>query len=183
MNAHNAPRNLQKQRNVAVKKEIAKIKKLRKNGAPVFFLGDLNEKKTVFCKVRKQDRPALAARRQLLEEEGLQAPARDAGRLAVRVQGRRVHELLDVHLAAEAVDHRPHRRAGGYCSGSMTQERVDRTGLWLPTVGSGESCAAVFDGRVIWRFDAPSREDGFVALAGHAQALARGALAPGRRDG
>jgi alpha-tubulin suppressor-like RCC1 family protein/endonuclease/exonuclease/phosphatase family metal-dependent hydrolase len=51
INAHNAPRNLQSQRNEAVRKEIAKIKKLRRSGTPVFFVGDLNEKERVFCKV------------------------------------------------------------------------------------------------------------------------------------
>jgi len=51
INVHNAPRDLQAQRNEAVKIEIAKIKELRATGLPVFFIGDMNEKKTVFCKV------------------------------------------------------------------------------------------------------------------------------------
>jgi endonuclease/exonuclease/phosphatase family metal-dependent hydrolase len=51
INAHNAPAELQGQRNLAVRREIAKIKELRATGLPVFFLGDLNEKATVFCKV------------------------------------------------------------------------------------------------------------------------------------
>lgn len=51
INAHNAPRSLQSQRNEAVRKEIAKIKDLRESGTPVFFMGDLNEREKVFCKV------------------------------------------------------------------------------------------------------------------------------------
>ncbi|GAB3787640.1 RCC1 domain-containing protein [Nocardioides pacificus] len=54
INAHNAPRDLQKQRNIAVRREIALIKELRATKLPVFFIGDLNEKKTVFCKVVTQ---------------------------------------------------------------------------------------------------------------------------------
>jgi hypothetical protein len=44
----------------------------------------------------------------------------------------------------------------------MTEAHADRKGIWLPEIDA-ESCAAVFDGRVIWRFDAPTRADGFVA--------------------
>lgn len=51
VNAHNAPRGYQSQRDTAVRIEIAKIKQLRATGLPVLFLGDLNEKKSVFCKV------------------------------------------------------------------------------------------------------------------------------------
>ncbi len=51
INVHNAPRGYQSQRNEAVRIEIAKIKQLRESGLPVFFIGDMNEKKTVFCKV------------------------------------------------------------------------------------------------------------------------------------
>ncbi|HQR26626.1 MAG TPA: endonuclease/exonuclease/phosphatase family protein [Nocardioides sp.] len=51
LNVHNAPAELQGQRNVAVSREIAKILELRATGLPVFLLGDMNEKTTVFCKV------------------------------------------------------------------------------------------------------------------------------------
>lgn len=51
MNAHNAPRERQSERNAAVAIEIAKLKELIATGLPVFFMGDLNEKSTVFCKV------------------------------------------------------------------------------------------------------------------------------------
>jgi len=51
INVHNAPRDMQAQRDEAVKIEIAKIKELRATGLPVFLVGDMNEKKTVFCKV------------------------------------------------------------------------------------------------------------------------------------
>lgn len=50
-NAHNAPNGRQSERDAAVRLEIAKIQQLRKTGLPVFFLGDLNEHQTVFCKV------------------------------------------------------------------------------------------------------------------------------------
>ena len=36
----------------------------------------------------------------------------------------------------------------------MSNLRADRTGVWLPSDVVG-SCAAVFDGRVVWRFDVP----------------------------
>lgn len=51
INVHNAPRDLQAQRDAAVRIEIATIKELRKSGLPVFFIGDMNEKARVFCKV------------------------------------------------------------------------------------------------------------------------------------
>jgi endonuclease/exonuclease/phosphatase family metal-dependent hydrolase len=51
INVHNAPRDLQAERDEDVKIEIAKIKELRATGLPVFLVGDMNEKKTVFCKV------------------------------------------------------------------------------------------------------------------------------------
>jgi endonuclease/exonuclease/phosphatase family metal-dependent hydrolase len=51
INVHNAPRGYQAQRNEDVRIEIAKIKQLRESGLPVFFVGDMNEKATVFCKV------------------------------------------------------------------------------------------------------------------------------------
>jgi endonuclease/exonuclease/phosphatase family metal-dependent hydrolase len=51
MNVHNAPRDYQKQRNQALKIEIAKIKELRETGLPVFLVGDFNEKASAFCTV------------------------------------------------------------------------------------------------------------------------------------
>lgn len=45
----------------------------------------------------------------------------------------------------------------------MTEARADRKGIWLPDITESDSCAAVFDGRVIWRFDPPKGADGFVA--------------------
>ncbi len=51
LNAHNAPRERQTERDEAVAIEIAKLRELVATGIPVFFMGDLNEKSTVFCKV------------------------------------------------------------------------------------------------------------------------------------
>jgi endonuclease/exonuclease/phosphatase family metal-dependent hydrolase len=51
MNAHNAPRGRQSERDAAVSIEISKLRELVATGLPVFFMGDLNEKATVFCKV------------------------------------------------------------------------------------------------------------------------------------
>ena len=56
-NVHNASKNTrerQRERNAAVKIEIAKIVAQRKKKIPVVFLGDLNERKVVFCKVVRQ---------------------------------------------------------------------------------------------------------------------------------
>jgi alpha-tubulin suppressor-like RCC1 family protein len=48
---HNAPNQYQKKRDQAIKAQIKEIKKLEDTGLPVFFVGDLNEKKTAFCKI------------------------------------------------------------------------------------------------------------------------------------
>lgn len=54
VNVHNAPWEYQAKRNAAVKVEIAKIQELEATGIPVFFTGDMNEKKTIVCKVLTQ---------------------------------------------------------------------------------------------------------------------------------
>jgi alpha-tubulin suppressor-like RCC1 family protein/endonuclease/exonuclease/phosphatase family metal-dependent hydrolase len=51
MNVHNAPWEYQAKRNAAAKEEIAKLQELEATGLPVFFIGDMNEKQTIFCKV------------------------------------------------------------------------------------------------------------------------------------
>jgi len=48
---HNAPWAYQRKRNAQVKQEIGVIQDLQASGLPVFFVGDMNEKATVFCKV------------------------------------------------------------------------------------------------------------------------------------
>ncbi len=56
-NVHNSSKNTparQRERNAAVKIEIAKIAAQRRKNIPVVFLGDMNERKTVFCKVARQ---------------------------------------------------------------------------------------------------------------------------------
>ena len=56
-NVHNSSKNTperQRERNAAVKIEIAKILQQRKRKIPVVFLGDMNERKVVFCKVVRQ---------------------------------------------------------------------------------------------------------------------------------
>jgi endonuclease/exonuclease/phosphatase family metal-dependent hydrolase len=56
-NVHNSSKNTparQRERNAAVKIEIAKIQAQRQKRIPVIFLGDMNEREVVFCKVVKQ---------------------------------------------------------------------------------------------------------------------------------
>ena len=56
-NVHNSSKNTparQRERNAAVKIEIAKIQAQRRKKIPVVFLGDMNERKVVFCKVVRQ---------------------------------------------------------------------------------------------------------------------------------
>ncbi|CAN5526320.1 hypothetical protein BH11ACT8_BH11ACT8_27640 [soil metagenome] len=48
---HNAPNDYQSKRNKAVNQQLAKIRELEQTGLPVFYVGDFNEKATVFCKV------------------------------------------------------------------------------------------------------------------------------------
>lgn len=52
MAIHNAGWDMQHKRNVAVREQIAKIKQLEESGLPVYYIGDFNEKRTIFCKVR-----------------------------------------------------------------------------------------------------------------------------------
>ncbi|HYH35006.1 MAG TPA: endonuclease/exonuclease/phosphatase family protein [Nocardioides sp.] len=51
INVHNAPRDLQAQRDRAVRIETEKVRELRRSGLPVFLVGDMNEKQRVFCSV------------------------------------------------------------------------------------------------------------------------------------
>lgn len=54
INVHNAPWQYQAKRNAAVKIQLAKIQELEATGLPVFFIGDMNEKRTIVCKVLNQ---------------------------------------------------------------------------------------------------------------------------------
>jgi alpha-tubulin suppressor-like RCC1 family protein len=54
INVHNAPLDNQTMRDAAVKVEIEKIQEKMKDGIPVFFTGDMNEGKTVLCKILLQ---------------------------------------------------------------------------------------------------------------------------------
>ncbi|MGZ8744010.1 MAG: RCC1 domain-containing protein [Nocardioides sp.] len=51
MNIHNAPQHYQEQRNVAVRREIDRLKKVTGTGVPVFLVGDFNERQRAFCEV------------------------------------------------------------------------------------------------------------------------------------
>ena len=51
MNVHNAPQNYQKQRDIAVRREIARLKEVTGKGDPVFLVGDFNERQRAFCQV------------------------------------------------------------------------------------------------------------------------------------
>lgn len=50
MNIHNAPQGRQQERNVAVRREIDRLQRI-KGDDPVFLIGDFNERRTAFCKV------------------------------------------------------------------------------------------------------------------------------------
>jgi len=49
VNAHNAPRGRQAERDVAIRLEAALVRRLGAHGKPVFLVGDLNEKESAFC--------------------------------------------------------------------------------------------------------------------------------------
>ncbi|MGZ4437542.1 MAG: endonuclease/exonuclease/phosphatase family protein [Nocardioidaceae bacterium] len=49
INAHNAPRGRQAERDVAVAREAALVRRLSQHGLPVFLVGDLNETQPAFC--------------------------------------------------------------------------------------------------------------------------------------
>lgn len=51
INVHNAPWDYQFKRNKATNVQIAKINELRATGTPVFYVGDMNEKREILCKV------------------------------------------------------------------------------------------------------------------------------------
>lgn len=51
MNVHNAPQDLQDQRNRAVELEISRLEKVVGKGAPVLLVGDFNERERVYCAV------------------------------------------------------------------------------------------------------------------------------------
>ncbi|MEQ6903555.1 hypothetical protein [Nocardioides sp. YIM 152588] len=54
MAIHNAGWDMQRQRNQAMKDQLAVIEELEATGLPVFYLGDFNEKRTAFCKVLRR---------------------------------------------------------------------------------------------------------------------------------
>jgi len=51
MNVHNAPQHHQEQREIAVRREIARLKEVSGKGDPVFLVGDFNERQRAFCEV------------------------------------------------------------------------------------------------------------------------------------
>jgi len=51
MNIHNAPQDYQEQRNVALRREIDRLKQVTGKGDPVFLVGDFNERQRAFCEV------------------------------------------------------------------------------------------------------------------------------------
>ena len=51
INVHNAPWDYVYKRNKATNVQIAKINELRATGTPVFYVGDMNEKREILCKV------------------------------------------------------------------------------------------------------------------------------------
>ncbi|WP_203336832.1 endonuclease/exonuclease/phosphatase family protein [Nocardioides limicola] len=51
VNVHNSPGGRQSERDAAMRIQIPALNELRKDGIPVFFIGDLNERAGVFCTV------------------------------------------------------------------------------------------------------------------------------------
>ncbi len=54
MGVHNAPNDYQAKRDKATNKQLAEIQKLQETGLPVFYVGDMNEKKTILCKTMER---------------------------------------------------------------------------------------------------------------------------------
>ncbi|WP_246210631.1 endonuclease/exonuclease/phosphatase family protein [Nocardioides piscis] len=54
LNVHNAPWDYQFKRDKATRVQLAKINELRATGVPVFYIGDMNEKRTLLCNVLKK---------------------------------------------------------------------------------------------------------------------------------
>lgn len=54
MSVHNAPFDYQAKRDAAVKVQLEKVNELEETGLPVFYVGDMNEKKTILCKVLRR---------------------------------------------------------------------------------------------------------------------------------
>jgi endonuclease/exonuclease/phosphatase family metal-dependent hydrolase len=54
LNVHNAPRSWQAQRDQATATEIAVIRQLRRGGYPVLFIGDMNERNPILCRVTRR---------------------------------------------------------------------------------------------------------------------------------
>lgn len=54
LNIHNSPNDRQAERNQALAIEVAAIKELRKDGIPVFIMGDFNERENAFCTITGQ---------------------------------------------------------------------------------------------------------------------------------
>jgi alpha-tubulin suppressor-like RCC1 family protein len=56
MNVHNAPWSYQAKRDAAVKQQLTEIRRLERTGLPVYYVGDMNEKRTIVCKVLRGTR-------------------------------------------------------------------------------------------------------------------------------
>ncbi len=54
MNVHNAPWDYQQQRDQATAVQIAELQRLEETGLPVYFVGDMNEKRRILCKVLRR---------------------------------------------------------------------------------------------------------------------------------
>ncbi len=54
LNVHNAPRSWQAQRDVATALEIRVINGLRRRGYPVLFVGDMNERNPILCRITRR---------------------------------------------------------------------------------------------------------------------------------
>ncbi len=51
INVHNSPHSMEAERDAAVARQVPLIKRLRRTGHAVFFMGDMNEKEEIFCRI------------------------------------------------------------------------------------------------------------------------------------
>jgi endonuclease/exonuclease/phosphatase family metal-dependent hydrolase len=54
LNVHNAPRSWQRQRDIATALEVRVINRLRRAGYPVLFIGDMNERNPILCRITRR---------------------------------------------------------------------------------------------------------------------------------
>ena len=114
INVHNAPWDYQFKRNKATNVQIAKINELRATGTPVFYIGDMNEKREILCKVLGKTDLVSPFGGAYDDATGkcTNPPQPDARRLDLRFAGGDVRQLRVHPSAAAQPGHRPQHGAG-----------------------------------------------------------------------